>query len=106
MELSPDWWQYLMMFSTPPGMLRQLYVMAPVCTPPKFESGTGTGMGAGADSFITAAFSTDPGTILRAASAVPLPTNLRLDNFIFSGLWCKYSIFIVTINLSKTSLDY
>jgi hypothetical protein len=66
------------MFSIPPGMLRQLYVIAPICTPPKFESGEGV-IG---DPCVKVPFSPEPGTIVSAAKAALFPIKLRLDNLI------------------------
>jgi hypothetical protein len=75
-----------MTLSTPPGILRQLYVMAPICTPPKFESGAAPASA----SAIREPLPNEPvGIIEKAAIAAVLPRNFLLESptfdlFLFS----------------------
>jgi hypothetical protein len=72
--------QYLITFSIPPGMLLQLYVIAPIWTPPKFEFGTPAFDEDGTDELFALSFI---GTIEHAAIAAVLPRNFLLDTFLF-----------------------
>jgi hypothetical protein len=66
--------QYLIIFSTPPGILRQLYVIAPIWTPPNLELGLSEASASAATGVLLLQ-AYERGTIVKAAAAAVLPRN-------------------------------